>query len=681
MEWTEWQPSNPRKLIISRHTLPAMRLHAIPVPNDQQNAVVRWRSRRLLQPHGSVLLFAACLAGMRTGFDVRGSSLGMRAEPGPGPRADPRARGAQTAALAQVRVQESAMLLRIRGGIGAGADDDCDVLLADPDVRGQQEDGEVYSEYVPGEEYGSQFGEEFFVDGNEDTVVELRAELDAVERELEDAQDARAVAEQVNVRLKSAMEDQSLEIVRLRGLLGSLGVNASGDWTTPANDESRRMDAEQAHADEVINLREMLASKMAHAKSLVLEKERFENDAQAAQREAASLRKMLSRVQWDLDRVRRAGGEGVALVYRCKQELNRLALEVTELRADNQRLVDSRREDEMMRRQLHNQVQQLKGNIRVYCRIRPLLGTAELRSAPVMTTTARSPLETSETLRVAAPKGDTAFSFDRVFGAASTQADVFDEISALVQSALDGFRVCIFAYGQTGSGKTYTMSGPPAYGLAGGETEEEEGAATRNEDRGMIPRAVEMIFAQVESLRIKGWEYEIAVSHLEIYNENIRDLLAPPLSAGQPAPKLDIKHVDGMAAVTNLRVVNVESENQVQDLLSQALEARATAATQHNEASSRSHAVFCMYIHGRHRSSGETVAGALNLVDLAGSERLAPRATSQAGLRGEGDRVKETTSINKSLSSLCDVMSALANNERHVPYRNSKLTYLLQVRV
>lgn len=533
-----------------------------------------------------------------------------------------------------------------------------------------------------GDEFGGGFGlmgeEGLARGGDEDNVAELRAELEEIEAELEEAQDARAVAEQVNVRLKSAMEDQSLEIVRLVGLLGSLGVNASGDWTTPASDASRKVDANVAHRQEVAKLRDMLSSKMDQAKTLLQEKERLENDLVAAQREVQSLRKMLSQVQWDLERVRRAGGEGVALVYRCKQELNRLATEVTSLRRGNAELLEARRQDELVRRRLHNQVQELKGNIRVYCRMRPLLGDAERRAAPVMAPRkASGGGEGGDSLEVAGPKGPVTFSFDKVFGAESSQSDVFDEIKALVQSSVDGYRVCIFAYGQTGSGKTYTMSG-----RGGAQHSAAQHSEAPHSEVGMISRAVDMIFQEVAALELKGWRYVVSVSLLEIYNENLRDLLAPPHTE---ARKLEIKHVDNgrMTAVTNVRVVDVCTAGEVEELLVQASEARATAATHHNEHSSRSHSVFCMHIRAVNTATNEEVTGALNLIDLAGSERLLKgdaqwRNSAASTAAEESERLKETQSINKSLSSLCDVISALAAKEKHIPYRNSKLTYLLQ---
>ena len=229
---------------------------------------------------------------------------------------------------------------------------------------------------------------------------------------------------------------------------------------------------------------------------------------------------------------------------------------------------------------------------------------------------------------------------------------IFEEISQLVQSALDGYNVCIFAYGQTGSGKTYTMSSPKD---------------------GMIPQAVHQIYSVAESLRKKGWTYSMEGSFLEIYNENINDLLGKPEEMDKK--KHEIKHDTqrGKTTVTDLTTVNLDSSATVAHLLDRASGNRSVATTKANERSSRSHAVFILKLAGCNTATGERSEGVLNLIDLAGSERLVHSQST-------GDRLRETQAINKSLSCLGDVIYALGNAKEggHVPYRNSKLTYLLQ---
>ncbi|XP_050190416.1 kinesin-like protein KIFC1 isoform X2 [Myiozetetes cayanensis] len=249
------------------------------------------------------------------------------------------------------------------------------------------------------------------------------------------------------------------------------------------------------------------------------------------------------------------------------------------------------------------------------------------------------------------------FTFDRVFPPGASQQEIFQEIQLLVQSALDGYPVCIFAYGQTGSGKTFTMEGPEPPGAP--------------ESRGMIPRAVQHLFQSTHDLAGKGWQYHFSASFLEIYNESLRDLL---LVKGQRAADLDIRRVSPNSDelhVPNLTWVPVETEEEVLELLQRAGSQRSVAQTGLNNRSSRSHSVFQLRIRGEQRARDLRCASTLTLVDLAGSERLEKSGSV-------GDRLRETQSINSSLSALGLVITALCNKEQHVPYRNSKLTFLLQ---
>lgn len=333
---------------------------------------------------------------------------------------------------------------------------------------------------------------------------------------------------------------------------------------------------------------------------------------------------------------------------------------------DNMAALESKlRSEETIRRELHNTIQELKGNIRVFCRVRPMLASEESQRSCAfsfgqdereLVVESTSLNETICGNKKAAPKHE--FMFDKVFTPSSSQGDVFGEISQLIQSALDGYNVCIFAYGQTGSGKTFTM----------------EGNHGDHEAKGMIPRALEQVFRTSQDLREKGWQYTIEASFLEIYNETIRDLLG----SGDSNTKHEIKIVNpgntGGACevtVTNVKTVTVTSETQVYSLLEKATQNRAVAATQCNERSSRSHSVFRLKLVGENQLTGEKCQGTLNLIDLAGSERLSQSCST-------GERLRETKNINKSLSNLGNVIMALANKEQHIPYRNSKLTFLLQ---
>ena len=324
------------------------------------------------------------------------------------------------------------------------------------------------------------------------------------------------------------------------------------------------------------------------------------------------------------------------------------------------------REDAAMRRKLHNEVQELKGNIRVFCRVRPLLkhelekDGAELASNMFQYNEKGQGIIANSYGKDEKSMNRYPFRFDKVFDAQSTQDAVFEEISQLVQSALDGYRVCIFAYGQTGSGKTHTMLG-------------DNGGQGAN--LGMIPRSVRQIFDSARVLEKDGWRFSLRASFLEIYNETVRDLLVDSSTVSKQKVKDDYKiiynHESKLSEVHGLTVETVENGEQVQRLINKSMKNRATAATKANERSSRSHSVFRLYIDGENMRTGQIVSGLLNLIDLAGSERLAQS-------KAEGDRLRETRHINKSLSALGTVITSLANSEKHIPYRNSKLTYLLQ---
>lgn len=311
------------------------------------------------------------------------------------------------------------------------------------------------------------------------------------------------------------------------------------------------------------------------------------------------------------------------------------------------------RTEEIIRRRLHNQVQELKGNIRVFCRVRPTL-RHELTTAAEI----RYPdtdMEGKE-IEVVGPPEKSAlgkeltkthpFSFDKVFGPNDQNADVFDEISQLVQSALDGYNVCIFCYGQTGAGKTFTMSSPD----------------------GMIPRAVHQIYETAKGLGAKGWTYRMEGNFVEVYNENINDLLGKVDDLDKK--KHEVRHdpKELKTTITEVETVVLENPSDVEQILLRASQTRTVAATKANERSSRSHSVFILKLIGHNSVTGQSSEGTLNLVDLAGSERL---SHSQAS----GDRLRETQSINRSLSCLGDVIAALGSGKEgtHIPYRNSKV--------
>ncbi|KAM5561087.1 kinesin-like protein KIN-14I [Rosa sericea] len=301
-------------------------------------------------------------------------------------------------------------------------------------------------------------------------------------------------------------------------------------------------------------------------------------------------------------------------------------------------------------RKLYNLVQDLKGNIRVYCRVRPLLPGQTNRSNTF------DQIDDGKITIVTPSKygkeGRKSFSFNKVFGPLSTQEEVFSDTQPLIRSVLDGYNVCIFAYGQTGSGKTYTMTGP---------TEITE------ESRGVNYRALGDLF-HLSELRKDTISYEISVQMLEIYNEQVRDLLAVDGSN----QRLEIRNSSQNGInVPEANLVPVSSTSDVIYLMNLGHKNRAVSSTAMNDRSSRSHSCLTVHVHGRDLTSGSILRGCMHLVDLAGSERVDKSEVT-------GDRLKEAQHINKSLSALGDVIASLAQKNSHVPYRNSKLTQLLQ---
>ena len=358
---------------------------------------------------------------------------------------------------------------------------------------------------------------------------------------------------------------------------------------------------------------------------------------------------------------------------RAQEELKRRAGDVNyykarveQLQAELANAKKTLFESDAQRRTLLNEVQNLKGNIRVVARVRP--PNAATKSIPDpdrsqlvcsmdcmnLTLELRGNQQRRGQTSASGTSETHAFSFNRVFDKDSTQHAVFDEVSSFVQSALDGYDVCLFSYGQTGSGKTWTMTGD----------------LTNPMNRGIIPRSVDHILLSIAQMRDKGWAFDIECSFLEIYNETIRDLLAADPRAEKTA-KHDIQHRNGKVFVTGIRRVPVKEADEVQSLLEQADKFRSVAMTDKNAESSRSHSIFTIHLVGRNiEKPGAELVGSLSLCDLAGSERL---KSSKAA----GERLKETQAINTSLSALATVFSSIAQKSPHIPFRNSTLTHLL----
>ncbi|KAI0460755.1 hypothetical protein LJB42_001613 [Komagataella kurtzmanii] len=375
--------------------------------------------------------------------------------------------------------------------------------------------------------------------------------------------------------------------------------------------------------------------------SLTSERKILESDYRSMQKQKSNTEEQLK-----LMTITRKTQKSSANEIKDRQIVESSLQEVRTSSANHQRLLQNK---ELKTRNLHNKLQGLKGNLRVYCRLRPLV-TDEQESIGFNISDMEWNLKESITVYTGATGNNRigksvikeqktyTFHFDKVFSPFSTNTDIFREISPLIHCALEGTNVTIFAYGQTGSGKSFTMS---------------------KIDDGLISRSMDLLFNE------RNKDIRIFVQLIEIYNNKLFNLLE-----NKRNKPYEIRHnkTTRTTEVLGMDEIFVNSQEQIKEMLLKAEENKRTSATNINEKSSRSHTVFRFVFR-----SCETncLISTLHLIDLAGSERI-----SQSKVIG--DRLKETQHINKSLSCLNYVVHSIHQNYHHIPYRNSKLTYLLQ---
>ncbi|XP_033694805.1 kinesin-like protein KIF3C isoform X2 [Tursiops truncatus] len=314
--------------------------------------------------------------------------------------------------------------------------------------------------------------------------------------------------------------------------------------------------------------------------------------------------------------------------------------------------------------------------LKVVARCRPLSRKEEASGhEQILTMDVKLGQVTLRNPRAALGELPKTFTFDAVYDASSKQADLYDEtVRPLVDSVLQGFNGTVFAYGQTGTGKTYTM----------------QGTWVEPEQRGVIPNAFEHIFTHIS--RSQNQQYLVRASYLEIYQEEIRDLLSK-----EPGKRLELKeNPETGVYIKDLSSFVTKNVKEIEHVMNLGNQTRAVGSTHMNEVSSRSHAIFVITVECSERGldgQDHIRVGKLNLVDLAGSERQNKAGPNAAGGTatqptgggggggggGSGERPKEASKINLSLSALGNVIAALAGNRStHIPYRDSKLTRLLQ---
>ena len=476
-------------------------------------------------------------------------------------------------------------------------------------------------------------------------VAGLTQDKEAAAARLAESQarcDAQEVQHQDTVR--SLMSGQELQLLRLRELTAerdNLATEAAR-WrreTEEQAEEGRRVqvelerttaelriaEAELRHVSSSLDgagrdadalrsqLQEAVRTRGETSERLAVVEAEFKVYKEQAKFPHMEQLELLCKLQVQSDGLQQARGAAEAALQEQRREVERLREEAVEL---NRRLAAA----EAARRKLHNELQEMRGNVRIFGRLRPM-------TAREAQDEGGCPLELDEETGEVAMTFNRArsqFKFDRLFGPDARQEHVFDEVKHYVQSALDGYNVSLLAYGQTGAGKTHSMMG---------------GAG---EERGMIPRCVEHILASVAEMGRSGWEYALEASCLEIYNETVRDLLADAGAGGGSGDgeSLQIRLTEGGGqAVADLTTVPIRTAGDVSRVMGAAERRRTVRGTDMNERSSRSHTVLQLAmtgIKGRQR-----LQGCLSLVDLAGSERLdryaAPERPFARQLRnGEG---------------------------------------------
>lgn len=491
-------------------------------------------------------------------------------------------------------------------------------------------------------------------------LKELRANISALQMQLSEKTDMLAEA---HARLASSKQDSGLTGMADEQLETLAKVDSLERELSQKSDEFAEKDAQLAEGE--AQKKSALAALAAHAAKLsAVEAERGSMESQLkavcgelerTKQETEAIGTGNEDLLEELEDIRRMMTEKAEEFATQQAELVKLSMDGKEERdALLQQLVDERdalhvrwSREFKERRRLFNCLQELRGNIRVFCRVRPP------KQADSALAVEFPDAHTGENARI--QTNGKGFEFDYVFQPNSTQQNVYDETSGVVASVLDGYNVCVFAYGQTGSGKTHTMNGP-------------------EHDRGVNYRALTDLF-QMAAQRAEHSSMMIRVAMMEIYNEVLHDLIRVQDNAGS-TPKLEIRRDPNGATpnsvfVPGLTEVTVNTVEDVWAVMQRGDLSRTKGSTDMNMHSSRSHLILRISVDSESEKTDTKSAGVLYLVDLAGSERVNRSNVS-------GDRLREAQHINKSLATLGDVFMSLLTKSPHVPYRNSRLTYLLQ---
>ena len=303
--------------------------------------------------------------------------------------------------------------------------------------------------------------------------------------------------------------------------------------------------------------------------------------------------------------------------------------------------------EKYLRRKIHNRYMYLRGNLRVMCRVRPFLPSEKINKKSQMETIAIN----NDSISIFQDnKQERSFEYDYIFDTKSTQKDVYEEVTLLIQSMVQGNNICIIAYGQTCTGKTYTIQGP------------------NSKNPGIVPRAARELFLILNNFSKSNFfeSIRLSLTIIEIYNEQIYNLLEESI------PSLNMyEDASGNLIIPDLNPISINSFDEANKLFKLAAKFRHTSSTEYNDRSSRSHCIFSFQLKLTGKD-GRIIRSTLHIIDLAGSERISKSQNKDEKLR------KESICINLSLHSLSTVLNSIALKANHIPYRDSKLTHFLK---
>ena len=310
-------------------------------------------------------------------------------------------------------------------------------------------------------------------------------------------------------------------------------------------------------------------------------------------------------------------------------------------------LTQKLKNEKYLRRKIHNRYMYLRGNLRVMCRVRPFLPSEKINKKSQMETM----IINNDSISICQEnKQEKNFEYDYIFDTKSTQKDVYEEVTLLIQSMVQGNNICIIAYGQTCTGKTYTIQGP------------------NSKNPGIVPRAARELFLILNNFSKSNYfeSIRLSLTIIEIYNEQIYNLLE------ESTPNLTMyEDASGNLIIPDLNPISINNFEEANKLFKLAARFRHTSSTEYNDRSSRSHCIFSFQLKLTGKD-GRIIRSTLHIIDLAGSERISKSQSKDEKLR------KESICINLSLHSLSTVLNSIALKANHIPYRDSKLTHFLK---